>query len=106
MEPTRRGGPLAGEAGFGATVALRPQGGWSAGLDSTAFLPRLSGYGRFILDFDASGSMAYVYASVHSQTATTAGRQSVGAEASIVLVQRGSSWQIRSYLERPRSPLP
>ncbi len=88
-----------------------PLAGWLAAgpavVDSLgALAPKMSGYGLSILDLDASGSMAFVFASVHYQLMTATGRQTVWADASIVLVERGSTWRVRSYLERPRPEIP
>lgn len=96
MVPDASFSPLAGWLALGPAAADSLQ----------AVAPRVSGYGFSILDFDASGSMAFVYASVHYQLATATGQQLVLADASIVLVERGSSWKVRSYLERPRPDVP
>jgi hypothetical protein len=91
-------------------VLFAPLEGWLAkgpeALDSLkTYLPRVSAFGITLFDFDAGGSMASVYASIYYQLATGATRETVVADAAIVLVQRGSVWQIRSYVERPR-PVP
>ncbi|MFN0180848.1 MAG: nuclear transport factor 2 family protein [Gemmatimonadales bacterium] len=87
-----------------------PLEGWLAkgpeALDSLkSYLPRISAFGITLFDFDAGGSMASVYASIYYQLATGATRETVIADAAIVLVQRGPVWRIRSYVERPR-PVP
>lgn len=89
---------------------LGPSEGWLArgpeAFDSIAvYVPRMGGYLATIIDFDASGSMAYVYASVRYQYAGAKGREYRDCEATIVLVQRGDTWKVRSYIERPRLDL-
>lgn len=82
-------------------------GGWLArgkeALDSLeTYFPRVSAFGISSFDFDASGGMAYVYASVYYQVAEGTTRETITADATIVFVQRGDTWKIRSYIERPR----
>ncbi len=72
-------------------------------VDSLAnYLTRVSAFGVSPFDFDASGAMASVYASVYYQLVGPGASQTVIADAAIILVQRGSDWKIRSYVERPR----
>jgi|GEM_PF-2453329 len=89
-------------------LLFAPLEGWlatgSAALDSVArFLPRVSGLGFTPLDFDASGSMAAVFGAVFYQLGSGTGRTAVTADATIVWVQRGRDWQVRSWVERPRA---
>lgn len=89
---------------------LGPAEGWLArgpeALDSLAvYAPRMGGYLATIIDFDASGSIAYVYASIRYQYAGSKGRQYRELEAAMVLFQRGDQWRLRSYIERPRLDL-
>lgn len=91
-------------------VLFAPSEGWMAlgpaALDSLAtWTPRLSALGFTPIDFDASGSMATVYGGVYYQLASPAGRATVSADATIVWVQRGRDWRIRSWVERPRARL-
>jgi ketosteroid isomerase-like protein len=85
-----------------------PLEGWLAKggevLDSLAsYTPRLSGYSVIPIDFDASGAMAYVFGSALYQILGTNGqRSSPQVDVTIVLVQRGELWKVRSYIERPR----
>lgn len=92
-------------------VVFSPLEGWLArGSDAVddamaEFLPRISGYGLAINDFDASSSLAYVLGSIYYQHADRSGnpanRRVVTGLASIVLARAGSQWKIRSYVERP-----
>ena len=87
---------------------LGPIEGWLAqgpeALDSLAsYFPRMAGYSASPIDFDASGSIAYVYAAVRYQFTTPKGRDYRDVEATIVLVQRGDVWKVRSYVERQRA---
>ena len=70
-----------------------------------SYLSRVSSLGISPFDFDASGAMASVYASVYYQFARGETRETVTVDASIVLVQRGDTWKIRSYVERPKPAL-
>lgn len=90
-----------------ADLFLGPLEGWLVkgpeALDSlAAYFPRIAGYSVTTLDFDASGSIAYVYAAVRYQYSTPKGHDYRDVEATIVLLQRGDVWKIRSYVERPR----
>ena len=90
-----------------ADLFLGPVEGWLVrgheALDSLAvYSPRMGSYLATIIDFDASGSMAYVYTSVRYQYAGPKGREYRDIEATMVLFQRRDQWKVRSYLERPR----
>lgn len=77
--------------------------GRAAVVDSlVAFAGRSSAYGLTILDFDAGGSMAYVFGQVYYQTTGAEGRRPVVADVTMVMVQRGQYWKVRAYIERPR----
>src|SRR5262245_54318152 len=72
--------------------------------DSLAsYLPRLSAFGLVTLDFDASGGLSYVFGTAHYQIGLPGKteRKAVAAEVVIILVQRGATWRVRSYVERP-----
>jgi hypothetical protein len=51
--------------------------------------------------------MAYVFGQVYYQLGSATVRRSIAGDLTLVLVQRGDTWKIRSYVERPRldSPL-
>jgi ketosteroid isomerase-like protein len=88
-------------------LLFSPLSGWLArgkdAIDSLAsYLPRISSFGISPFDFDASGAMASIYASVYYQLARGDVRETVVADAVIVLLQRGDTWKVRSYVERPR----
>lgn len=92
---------------------LGPLEGWLAhgpeAVDSaTTYFRRMAAYRATPLDFDASGSIAYLYASVVYQYTTPKGRDYREVDAIIVLNQRGDVWKIRSYVEkaRPAGPSP
>jgi len=89
-------------------VIFTPVEGWTArgkadAADSlTRYVPRLSAYGLTPIDFDASGGLAYVFGATHYQIGVPGNgdRRTVTAEVVIVLVQRGPTWKLRSYVER------
>ena len=86
---------------------LGPIEGWLVkgpeALDSLGrYFPRFSGYSVTVLDFDASGSIAYVYATVRYQYSTPAGHDYREVDGTFVLLQRRDSWKVRSYVEKPR----
>jgi ketosteroid isomerase-like protein len=94
---------------FADDAIFAPLEGWIArgkaeiGDSLASYLPRLSAFGLVTLDFDASAGLAYVFGTAHYQIGLPGrnDRKAVAAEVVIILVQRGPSWRVRSYVERP-----
>jgi ketosteroid isomerase-like protein len=94
--------------GVTSTVYFAPVGWNASGLPSftdslTRRLPALGGFHFTLLDFDASGSLAYALADVRYHVDPGSGAMpsgDVNVEAVIVFFRAGPRWKIRSYLER------
>ncbi len=86
IEAVERGDPKRIKKLVSEELLFSPLAGWvvrgTEAVDSLAtFLPRVTSLGISPFDFDASGGIV---------------------DAAIVLIQRGDTWKVRSYVERPR----
>lgn len=64
---------------------------------------RVKGYHAALIDFTASGGLAYYLGRVSYQIDTAGGARSVAGTFVMVLYQSGRRWKIRSYIERDGS---
>lgn len=67
----------------------------------TSRAARLKGYHATLLDFTASGGLAYYLGRMGYRLDGPAGGREVNGTFVMVLYQEGRRWRIRSYFERP-----